>query len=109
MGKELFKDIHNHNVCCISIITVDDTFICISGAGTDSFSPEDAFVGYQSDTPASIVFKVWQDLKLDEVEFSKNDDQWEEKVCVYVYSFSVLHNTLTNELLLCLLPSKISG
>ena len=28
-----------------------------------TFHPEDAFVGYQSDTPASIVFKVWQDLE----------------------------------------------
>ena len=28
-----------------------------------TFHPEDAFVGYQSDTPASIVFKVWHDLK----------------------------------------------
>ena len=45
-------------------------------SGADTFTPEDAFVGYQSDTPASVVFKVWQDLKLNEVD----DDQWEEKV-----------------------------
>ena len=55
-------------------------FISISGVDTSTFTVEDAFVGYQSDTSASIVFKVWQDLKLDGVEFSKNDDQWEEEV-----------------------------
>jgi len=52
--------------------------VCISGGG--NFTQEDAFVGYQPDTPASIVFKVWQDLKLDNVDLSNADDQWEEKV-----------------------------
>ena len=42
-----------------------------------SFTPEDAFVGYQSDTPASIVFTVQQELK---VKLSEDDDQWEKEV-----------------------------
>ena len=61
------------------------TFVYISGAS--SFTPEDAFVGYQSDTPASIVFKVWQDFNFNDVELSDDDDKWEEKVhsCVFIY------------------------
>lgn len=50
--------------------------ICII-SGTASFTETDAFVGYQSDTPASIVFKVWQELKLDDAELS---DHWDVKV-----------------------------
>ena len=64
----------------------DPSFIYISEAGT--FTPEDAFVGYQSDTPASIVFKVWQDLKLNDVKLSDDDDdQWENNVCIYVHIY----------------------
>jgi len=46
-------------------------------SAANSFTPKDAFVGYQQDTPASIVLKVWQDLKLDCVELS---DQHKDKV-----------------------------
>ena len=53
----------------------------------DSFAERDAFVGYQSDTPAAIVLKVWQDLKLVDAEFS---DQMEEKVdVIYVCTYSI--------------------
>ena len=45
-------------------------YIFISAA---DFTPNDAFVGYQQDTPASIVLKVWQDLKLDDGELSDQD------------------------------------
>ena len=54
------------------------TFTYISGG--NSFTPEDAFVGYQFDTPASIVFKVWQDFNFNDVELSDDDDQWEKVV-----------------------------
>ena len=60
----------------------NNSFVYISGSGT--FTAEDAFVGYQSDTPASIVFKVWQDLKLNDVKLSDDDDQWEEKVSISI-------------------------
>lgn len=60
------------------------TFLYNSGAGT--FTPEDAFVGYQSDTPASIVFKVWQDLQLSNVDISNDDDQWEEEVYMHTHT-----------------------
>ena len=52
--------------------------MCICNSA-DTFTTKDAFVGYQYDTPASVVFKVWQDLRLDDAEPS---DQWEEKVVV---------------------------
>ena len=58
-------------------------YIYLPISDADSFTEKDAFVGYQSDTPASIVFKVWQDLNLNETELS---NQWEEKVnsiCAY--------------------------
>ena len=43
----------------------------------NTFHPEDAFVGYQVDTSASIVLKVCQDLK---------DNEWErEEVCMLVH------------------------
>lgn len=40
----------------------------------NKFTAGDSFIGYQADTPASIVFKVFQ-----EVEIS-DDKQWKEKV-----------------------------
>ena len=51
----------------------------LRSSSADTFTPKDAFVGYQYDTPASVVFKVWQDLRLDDAEPS---GQWEEKVFV---------------------------
>ena len=63
----------------LSITYIDlHHFYIISGA--NSFTPEDAFVGYQPDTPASVVFKVWQDFNFIDAKLSDNDDQWEEKV-----------------------------
>ena len=59
------------------------SFVYISG--TSTFTPEDAFVGYQSDTPASIVFKVWQYLELSNVELSEDNEQWEEEVMLCTY------------------------
>jgi len=43
-----------------------------------NFSVGDSFVGYQADTPAAIVFKIFQ-----EVDFTKlsNNKQWEKEVC----------------------------
>ena len=61
--------------------------MCISGTGT--FTPEDAFVGYQSDTPASVVFKVWQDLELSNVELDEDSEQWEEEVMFCVYPLTI--------------------
>lgn len=46
--------------------------------GASTFHPQDNFVGYQSDTPASIVFKVCQVFK------GTDDDKWKEKVHMYV-------------------------
>ena len=42
--------------------------------GANNFSAGDSFVGYQDDTPASIVFKIFQ-----EVDFS-DKKQWEKEV-----------------------------
>ena len=81
MGYGFFTSIYNSNVSYASeqyrYVAIMPLFPYISGAGT--FIPEDAFVGYQSDTPASIVFRVWQDLKLNKLELS-DDDKWEEEV-----------------------------
>ena len=59
--------------------------LCISGAST--FTPEDAFVGYQSDTSASIVFTVEQELKLSDAKLT--EDEWEEKVIKYYISIRI--------------------
>ena len=59
-------------------------------SGTGIFTPKDAFVGYQSDTPASIVFKVLQDLELSNVECDEDSEQWEEvMLCVYPLTIHV--------------------
>ena len=59
----------------------------ISGAST--FTPKDAFVGYQSDTSASIVFTVQQDLKLNDATLTEG--QWEDEVikyyCICIYTY----------------------
>ena len=57
----------------------------ISGAST--FTPEDAFVGYQSDISASIVFTVEQELKLSDTKLT--EDEWEEKVIKYYISIRI--------------------
>ena len=39
----------------------------------NKFTAGDSFIGYQADTPASIVFKVFQEVEI-------RDKQWKEKV-----------------------------
>jgi len=50
---------------------------CFLFCSCSTFSPGDCFVGYQSDTAASIVFKVAKDLQ----SATNNDDgKWNELV-----------------------------
>ena len=69
---------------CVTAVCYIATYNFLYFSGATAFTPEDAFIGYQSDTPASIVFKVQEDVKL-----SEDDDQWEEKVILIV---SRVHN-----------------
>ena len=64
-----------------------DFHTCILHRNASNFSAGDSFVGYQADTPASIVFKVFQ-----EVDFTKFSDnsQWEKEVCTIPFCICYL-------------------